>query len=217
MKRITYGIGGALLLLAVMTCNRIIPFALYVFAAVLHELGHIWTAKRLKIKLKAVRIGIFGAKIETDERLISYKSEFILAIAGPAANLLTAAIALAIAKLIGYSPESLLDGATELLTSGQSGAAGYIGFFSVSSLAHAVTNLMPIKRLDGGRALYCITAAISSERIADRVLTAATAISLFVIWTASLYLMLRISSGIGIYVFAACIFMTALRRNGAGV
>ena len=217
MKRITYGIGGGLLLLAVMTCNRIIPFALYVFAAALHELGHIVAAKRLKIKLKAVRIGIFGAKIETDERLISYKSELILAIAGPAANLLTAAIALAIAKLIGCSPEALLDGAAELLTSGQSGVAGYIGFFSASSFAHAATNLMPIKRLDGGRALYCTIAAISNERIADRVLIAATAVSLFIIWTASLYLMLRISSGIGIYVFAACIFMTSLRHNGAGV
>lgn len=215
MKKIRYGIGGILLLLAVVTCNGIIPFAIYALAALLHELGHILAAKMQKIKLKEIKLGIFGAKIETDERLLPYKSELFLAIAGPAANLLTGAIVVALAMTGGYSVNLLFDGASELLRSGQSGAVGYVGFFVISSLAHAVTNLMPIKRLDGGRALYCAAAAISNERIADRAVTAATALSIFIIWTVALYLMLKISSGIGIYAFAACIFLTTLGHDNS--
>jgi Zn-dependent protease len=213
LKRLRQGIGGILLLFAIIMCNGARPFAIYALAAFLHELGHIIAAKMQKIKLKEIKFGILGVRIETGERMMSYKDELLIAIAGPATNLLTALIILAGAKISGYALTELFDGASELLHSGQSGALGYIGFFAVSSLAHAVTNLMPIKRLDGGRALYCTVAAISSERVAETALTLATALSLFAIWTIALYLMLRISSGIGIYAFAAFIFLSTLRGD----
>jgi hypothetical protein len=38
-----------------------------------------------------------------------------------------------------------------------------------------------------------------------------SAVAAFVLWTVSLYLMLKISAGLGIYVFAACIFFTTLK------
>ncbi|MBQ3012540.1 MAG: site-2 protease family protein [Clostridia bacterium] len=215
MRKIRYGLGGILLFLAVMICNGVKPFFIYALAALLHEAGHILAAKTQKIKLKEIKFGIFGAKIETDERLISYKSEFFLALAGPLANLVAAAIIFAVSRASEVSAVELFEKASELLESGQSDAWGYLGFFAVSSLIHAVTNLVPIEKLDGGRVLYCAVAAISNERFAERVLSVTTAISLFAIWTMALYLMLKISSGIGIYAFAFCIFLTTLKKDNS--
>ena len=215
MRKIRYGLGGILLFLAVMICNGVKPFFIYALAALLHEAGHILAAKMQKIKLKEIKFGIFGAKIETDERLISYKSEFFLALAGPLANLVAAAIIFAVSRASEVSVLGLFEKTSGLLESGQSDAWGYLGFFAVSSLVHAVTNLVPIEKLDGGRVLYCAVAAISNERFAERVLSVTTAISLFAIWTMALYLMLKISSGIGIYASAFCIFLTTLKKDNS--
>lgn len=215
MRKIRYGLGGILLFLAVMICNGIKPFAIYASAALLHEMGHILAAKIQKIKLKEMKFGIFGAKIETDERLISYKGEFFLALAGPMANLIAAALIFAFAEANGASAIGIFSKASELLQSGRSDAWGYLGFFAVSSAVHAATNLVPIARLDGGRVLYCAVAELSDERVAERVLSVTTAISLFAIWTVALYLMLKISSGIGIYAFAFCIFLTTLKKDNS--
>jgi membrane-associated protease RseP (regulator of RpoE activity) len=83
---------------------------------------------------------------------------------------------------------------------------GILGFFILSSLVQAVTNLMPVQSFDGGRILYCALARYVDSDTAERIVAAASALSAFVLWTVALYLMLRISSGLGIYVFAACIF-----------
>ena len=213
MKRIRYGISTILLLFAVMICNGIRVFAIYTLAALLHETGHILSAKMQKIKLKEIKFGIFGAKIETDERLTSYKSELFLALAGPLANLISAAMVFALFYASGASAAEMLEASSELLISGRSDAWGYLGFFALSSLVHAATNLVPISGFDGGRVLYCALAALTSERLAERILSLTTAFSVFVIWTVALYLMLKISSGIGIYAFAACIFLTTLHAK----
>lgn len=196
-----------------MIFNGVTPLVIYAMAALLHESGHILAAKAQKIKLKEIKLGIFGAKIETDERLISYKSEFFLALAGPAANIIAALIIFAFLGTSEASVNEILEKSSELLHYGGSDASGYLGFFAISSMAHAVSNLVPIARLDGGRALYCAVAAILSDRVAQRILSLTTAISLFVIWTMALYLMLKISSGIGMYVFVCCIFLATLKKD----
>ena len=57
-----------------------------VFCVLTHEAGHMIASRALGVKIKALRINIFGARIELSA-LSSYISEFLIAAAGPAANI----------------------------------------------------------------------------------------------------------------------------------
>lgn len=61
-------------------------------AAALHECGHILAAKLCRIPLVQMKLGIFGATLQTDRALCSYGKEIILAAAGPLTNLLCFAL-----------------------------------------------------------------------------------------------------------------------------
>ena len=126
----------------------VVPLAL--LACALHELGH-WAALRaLGARVRRVRLTAVGAEMEVD-RTLSYGGELLAALAGPGANL---ALALA------FSP----------LTGG--------GLFAGLNLALGCFNLLPVGRLDGGRALHCLLsmsigpAAEEAEAVLDRVLIA---------------------------------------------
>ncbi len=95
-------------------------------AAAIHEGGH-WLALRLLgAKILGLRIGVLGAVLETDSRSLSYGGELIAVLAGPGANLAAALVLTALDR--------------ELLA----GAHLVLGAF----------NLLPVRPLDGGRALY---------------------------------------------------------------
>ena len=72
---------------------------------------------------------------------------------------------------------------------------------------------LSVKTFDGGRILYCSIAQMCGERAASRVLSVSSAVAAFILWTISLYMMLRISAGLGIYVFALCIFGGTLKET----
>ena len=143
--------GGFLLLTAWLNYldrQGVVPLAL--LACALHELGH-WAALRaLGARVRRVRLTAVGAEMEVD-RTLSYGGELLAALAGPGANL---ALALA------FSP----------LTGG--------GLFAGLNLALGCFNLLPVGRLDGGRALHCLLsmsigpAAEEAEAVLDRVLIA---------------------------------------------
>lgn len=95
-------------------------------AAAIHEGGH-WLALRLLgAKILGLRIGVLGAVLETDSRSLSYGGELIAVLAGPGANLAAALVLTALDQ--------------EMLA----GAHLVLGAF----------NLLPVRPLDGGRALY---------------------------------------------------------------
>lgn len=210
MRRIIYACGGILLIAAMMLGSGAVPMAIYALAALLHEAGHILAAKLQGINIKRISLGVLGLKIETDERLFSYKSELILALSGPLANLASLAVILVIARACGVPIPNLIERSAQMLQTGHSEAWGYVGFFALSSLIHAATNLMPIKSFDGGRATRCAAALLFGERAAEIILTVTSVSLLFAIWSIALYLMLKISSGIGIYAFVLSVFLTTL-------
>ena len=61
------------------------------FAAALHECGHLLAARWMRIPLRALRVDSLGARLEVTGRMLSYGEEWILCAAGPMASLLASA------------------------------------------------------------------------------------------------------------------------------
>lgn len=103
-------------------------FFLGALACVLHELGH-WTAiALLGGRVRSLRLTIAGAEMELDPcRPLSYGREVMAALAGPAVNLLLAWISVQTGRYL----------------------------FAGLNLCFGLLNLLPIRPLDGGRALFC--------------------------------------------------------------
>lgn len=127
--------------------------AALLLAAVCHELGHYLVLRWLGASVKHLRICIWGAEMEiSGEEHLSYGGELLAVLAGPAVNLLLA-ITLGMA---GQWAEDLYLFA---------GAHGVLGLF----------NLLPVRPLDGGAALWLVTAWLTEPFTADR---AADAVSI---------------------------------------
>ena len=107
------------------------PLVTVLGAAALHELGHWITLRILGAKAAALRLSVLGAAMEVDSGRLSYGGELAAVLAGPAANLLAALILTALGG--GRWPAAV-------------GA----------NLVLCAFNLLPVRPLDGGRALYLL-------------------------------------------------------------
>lgn len=96
-------------------------------AAAVHELGHCLVLKSLGAEIKRLRLSVFGAVLETDSTHLSYGGELAAVLAGPAANLLCVLL---------LAP--LGDRWTVFLG---------------ANLVLCAFNLLPVRPLDGGKAL----------------------------------------------------------------
>ena len=117
----------------------LIPAAL--LACALHELGHFWAIRLLGSDVKLIRLTAIGAEMAVD-RPLDYWREGLAALAGPAVNLLLA-----------------------LMCCGWSRGQTFAGL----NLALALFNLLPVGRLDGGRALGCALALLAGPNRAERI------------------------------------------------
>lgn len=133
--------GGFFLLLAWLNYldrSLLVPLALS--ACALHELGHICAIRLLGGEIKGLRLTAIGAELLLDGPL-SYWQEGLSALAGPAVNLF---LSLAFCGLQG--------GVT----------------FAGLNLVLALFNLLPVGRLDGGRAVHCTLSLLAGPELALR-------------------------------------------------
>lgn len=107
------------------------PLATVLGAAAVHELGHWITLRLLGAEVTGFRLSALGAVLETDSGRLSYGGELAAVLAGPGANLLTA---------------------LALTAFGEGRWPAAVG----ANLVLCVFNLLPIRPLDGGRALYLL-------------------------------------------------------------
>lgn len=114
------------------------PALLVLGAAAFHELGHILALRYFRVNIRRIRIRAAGAVLET-EGTMGYGQELAAVLAGPLANLLAA-------FLLGWAGEPTASGANAVL-----------GFF----------NLLPIRPLDGGSALYLLLAWMAGPETAE--------------------------------------------------
>ncbi len=213
MKKIKLGIGAIIMAVATLLCDRADIILLYAFSAALHECGHLVAARALDVGVKEIRFEFSGVRICTEEGMTSYKKELVLAAAGPLVNLGIITFVIALFSIWGITPthaEELCEG---FLSGEEHTVAGALGFLAISSVLQGGINLLPIRTFDGGRMTYCLSAMLFGERRAEHILDVFSALSAFILWTVALYLMLKISSGLGIYVFSACLFLSTSEKG----
>lgn len=103
------------------------------FAAALHEAGHIAALLLFQVPVEEIRFTLFGAEIRADLQYLPYWKDMICTLAGPAVNLLAAFL---FARLAG---EYILGGA---------------------NLVQGLFNLLPLTGLDGARFLQSLFSVI---------------------------------------------------------
>ena len=104
-------------------------------AALIHEGGHLAAARLFKMPLSSLTADVSGVRFSFSANLASYKKDALLALAGPAANLLAA---LLLIPLLRHFPRE------------------EIFFLFFAQIGAMALNLLPLETLDGGRALYAL-------------------------------------------------------------
>ena len=162
-------------------------------AALIHELGHLAAAVACVVRITGMRLDLFGARLELPG-LLSYRQELLVALGGPAANLLTAAVLFRAWTACGCP----VCGASPSL----SGWALVLGVLLPASLGLCAVNLLPIATLDGGRILSCLLSLTLGADVARRVLRLLSLFLLSLLWLLSVYALLRAGQFLSLFVFS---------------
>ena len=181
------------LLILSLTASKDIGFVLIpLSAAFIHECGHLVAARIMKLNIVSMRLGIFGAAIEVDMLHCSYAKEAILAFCGPLANVISALLIYATCGI--KSRHSLL--------------------FFTASLLFAALNLLPAGSFDGGRIFSSLLYPRLSHRAAYRITEAISFIVVFVLWTISVYFILKTGAYLSLFIFSLNLFASLFLSNG---
>ena len=157
-------------------------------ACLIHELGHVAAALAFGGRADRLSRTVVGAELRIAYPApLSYGRESLVALAGPAANLLAGGAALALGC---YLPAALSFG---------------IGAF----------NLMPIQPLDGGRVLYNLLADWLDPDWADRLMTAAAGCLVGLLVGAGAVIAAKYAN-VTLLITALWLLLGVLRRGGRG-
>ncbi len=159
-------------------------------AMALHELGHYIAIRRLRTHIDHFSITPGEARLALSSGLLSYRKEALVALAGPAFNLVTAALG----RLFG----------------GRLFSGDPLSFFITVSLALALINLLPIGTLDGGRIVRCLLISRFEPRITDTVCRLLSLLSLFCLWCLSVYALMRTGDSLSLFLFSVSLFLRIL-------
>ena len=153
--------------------------ALTLFAAFLHECGHLIAARLLRVPTRGLRPDALGVRLDVGGAFLSYGEEWLLCAAGPMTSLLCAAAA---APLWQY--------------------ANACQVFSVASLVLGLLNLLPISDFDGGRMLRSFCAYAFGPAVARRTLSLTSALFWFLLWAFAVYFLLLAGDGLSLFCFS---------------
>lgn len=115
--------------------------------ALLHEYAHITVMKMLGAEIIKISLYPFGADIKADMSSLSYRAEVAVYLAGPVISLLACLISLFMYRYAGM----------------------YLAAFSASNFLFFFVNILPVKGLDGGRALEAVLCEKYGISYADRI------------------------------------------------
>lgn len=132
-------------------------------ASLIHEGGHLLVMLAVGVSPQNCTLGAFGMRMDLRNQLVDYKKNLLIAIGGPTANGLAAALLL----MLG-SPST-----------------------AMVHLVLAVLNLMPAAALDGGEILRCGLCLLGLGALAGVVLRMLSVLTLLPLATVSMWLCLR--------------------------
>ncbi len=182
--KIRIGFLALMLALSLLISRSLFSLGLFL-AALTHELGHILMAKACGIRLRECTIGLYGAGLTPEESLYSYGQEILLCLAGPLVNLFLGSSGLVLGRTY---PSELLSA------------------FVLSSFLLGGLNLLPIRDFDGGRILSAVCHLFLSPALATRILSALSFLFVFLLWSLSLYLLLRHAASLSMFIFSLSLF-----------
>ncbi|PWM73361.1 MAG: hypothetical protein DBX59_05200 [Bacillota bacterium] len=177
--------------------GKVMMFIICTTVALLHELGHSFSAERLGYRLKSITLMPYGAVVSGEDSGLKAKDEIRIALAGPLTNLAIGTVFVAAWWLF---PETY----------------AFTDSAAFSSFSIAAINLLPAFPLDGGRVLL---AALSQRVARDKALKickivsvaiAAAVLGLFIVSLFS-------APNFSILFFAAFIVFGALSKKGENV
>ena len=175
--RVSGGFWVILALAAVISPAMVV--AAILSASVLHEAGHLAAMRRFGVRVETLRLTALGAELSAPALArLSYGRELIVTLAGVGVNLICA-VPLA---LLG---ERLHDERWFL--------------FAGAHLLLAAFNLLPIRPLDGGRALYLIAAFFFGPMVGDAAAAIAGMLTALALCALGAHVSLGLRSG---YLFA---------------
>ncbi len=172
---------GAVLLLCVMLFTGDMLFPATLFAAAWHECGHLLAARLLGVRLRRLELDIPGAQLFPAGALPSYAAEGWLAVAGPAASFLLAALVFP------------LNGS-------------FFGAVWAATLSLGLFNLLPISGFDGGRVLGAVVTPLLGERAGARAVLVGSYLSVFFLFSLCATLLLRYGENLSLAVLCASLF-----------
>lgn len=145
VKKIDFSFGVPFLAAATifLSGNLRLNYLYAVFFSSLHEAGHIAAMQCFGKIPKSITLGLTGIRIEKNDISLSYKQECIVALCGPAVNLVFLVI------------------------------FGFIDFTGLPFAINAglfIVNMLPVKTLDGGRFIYNFILSVADEKKAEKVL-----------------------------------------------
>ena len=183
--KIKIGFWGIFMLLALLIGNPSVSLP-SLMAVTLHELGHIGMARLCRIPLSELKLGLFGAGLVPVGSIPSYGKEILLCISGPFVNVIT---------FLFLHGTGVVDHSV------------FLEILATSSLALGIFNLLPIEDFDGGRILKALASLLLSPSFAERVVRFFSFCITAVLWSLSLYLLLRTSNSLSLFVFSLFLFI----------
>ncbi len=172
---------GAIIFFFAMALTGAKSFLATALCVLVHECAHLAAAKVLHVRIRALELDIGGAQIKTAGLFPSYRTEWLVAAAGPASSLLLA---------IFLSPVPSDFAQNALLT----------------SLSLALFNLLPIEGFDGGRMLYATGAPLFGEVATRRTLYVTTYLALLFLFSVASCLLLRYGRNATLIALSASLF-----------
>ena len=206
--KIKFNFGAILLLFSLILSNEITYACVYLICAAIHELGHLWAAKILNIKIEEMTFDIAGAKILPAGQINSYKNEFLLCAAGPLASMCLALFC-AIACYGNFDINILFE--EEI-----SNASQVLSAIILFSTIQAVINLIPIDGFDGGRMLKSITVYHFGVSTGQKISYILTFIFSLILWMTSVYFLIKIGQGLSLFSFSICMFLKLFENENSG-
>ena len=142
---------GALFIVAIFAC------------IVLHELGHALTARRYGVRTQDITLLPIGGVARLERMPEDPVQEFWIAVAGPAVNVVIAAVLFAVLALIGGSLNLLA--ATDMTVDAFQNFDAFLARLMYVNLFLVLFNAIPAFPMDGGRVLRAVLAHFSGDYV----------------------------------------------------